>query len=64
MVDGPVCDAANERCELTVLYSITSSARARIADGIVRPSALAVFRLMTSRNRVACSTGRLAGLDP
>jgi len=31
-------DAANERCELTVLYSITSSARARIANGIVRPS--------------------------
>ena len=29
-------------------YSITSSARARIDAGIVRPSAPAVFRLMTS----------------
>src|SRR5205809_6174501 len=27
VVDGPVWDAANERCELTVFYSITSSAR-------------------------------------
>src|SRR5205807_4125522 len=33
-------------------YSITSSARARIAGGTVRPSALAVLRLMTSSNLV------------
>jgi hypothetical protein len=34
-------------------YSITSLARAVINSGIVRPSALAVFRLMTSSNWLA-----------
>ena len=42
-------------------YSITSSARARINGGIVRPSALAVLRLMMSLNVVGCSIGRSAG---
>jgi Domain of unknown function (DUF892) len=46
------------------VYSITSSARARREGGIVRPISLAVFRLMTSSNRVGCSTGRSAGLPP
>src|SRR5215469_1048217 len=45
-------------------YSITSSARPRIVCGIVRPSALAVLRLMTSSNFVGCWTGRSAGLAP
>src|SRR6267378_5119289 len=45
-------------------YSITSSARASREGGIVRPSALAVLRLMTSSNRVDCATGRSAGLAP
>src|SRR5262244_667339 len=45
-------------------YSMTSSARARIDGGIVRPSALAVFRLTTSSNVVGCWTGRSAGLAP
>ena len=31
---------------------------------MVRPSALAVLRLMTSSNFVGCSTGRSAGLAP
>jgi hypothetical protein len=35
-------------------HSITSSARARIVWGTVRPSALAVFRLTTSSNFVGC----------
>ena len=39
-----------------------SSARASTDGGIVRPSALAVLRLMTSSNLVGCSTGRSAGL--
>ena len=43
---------------------ITSSARASTDGGIVRPSALAVLRLMTSSNLVGCSTGRSAGLAP
>src|SRR5215813_2171203 len=45
-------------------YSMTSSARARIEDGTVRPSALAVWRLTTSSNVVGCWTRRSAGLAP
>src|SRR5262249_12820271 len=45
-------------------YSITSSARESSVGGIVRPSVLAVWRLMTSSNFVGCSTGRSAGLSP
>lgn len=45
-------------------YSITSSARSRIADGSVRPSALAVLRLIISSTFTACCTGRSAGLSP
>jgi hypothetical protein len=36
------------------IYSITSSARDNTAGGIVRPSALAVLRLMISSNLVGC----------
>src|SRR5262249_44751101 len=57
--------SAHQREELAAVhYSITSSARARIDGGTVRPSALAVFKLITSSNRVGCSTGRSAGLAP
>ncbi len=45
-------------------HRITSSARNRTVGGIVRPSALAVFRLMTSSNFVGRSTGRSAGFAP
>jgi len=45
-------------------HSMTSSARARIEGGIVRPSALAVLRLTTSSKVVGCWTGRPAGLAP
>ena len=45
-------------------YSITSSARARIEGGTVRPSAFAVFKLNTSSNLVGCSIGRSAGFAP
>ena len=45
-------------------HSITSSARASTDGGTVRPSALAVLRLMTSSNRVACSMGKSPGLSP
>jgi hypothetical protein len=47
-----------------VLYSITSSAIAINVGGRMRPSALAVFRLMANSNLVACSTGRSDGLAP
>ena len=50
--------------ELAVAYSITSSARSSSDGGIVRPSALAVLRLMISANFVGCSIGRSAGLAP
>ena len=45
-------------------HSITWSARCRSDGGIVRPRALAVLRLMTSSNLVACSIGKSAGLAP
>ena len=45
-------------------HSITSSARASSVGGTSRPSALAVFRLMTNSNLVDCKTGRSAGLAP
>src|SRR5262245_42298670 len=57
--------AAEQRDELAPPHhSITSSARASSGSGTVRPSALAVLRLMTSSSFVACWTGRSAGLSP
>jgi hypothetical protein len=55
-----VQDIASEECH----YSITSSARASSMDGIARPSALAVLKLITNSNLVGCSTGRSAGFAP
>ncbi len=49
---------------LPAAHSMTSSARARSKGGIVRPSALAVLRLMTSSNFVGCSTGKSDGFAP
>jgi hypothetical protein len=51
-------------CSKKLLYSITSSARASSDGGTVRPSALAVLRLMTNSNLVGCWTGKSAGLAP
>jgi hypothetical protein len=45
-------------------YSITSSAMASTPGGIVRSSALAVLRLITSLNLVGCITGKSAGFAP
>src|SRR5262249_37523374 len=45
-------------------HSITSSARSRIDVGNSTPSALAVWRLMTSSNFVACSTGKSPAFAP
>ena len=45
-------------------YSITSSATVSILSGMVRPSAFAVLRFITSSNLTACTTGRSAGLAP
>jgi hypothetical protein len=56
--------AAEQRDELAAFHSITSLARASSFSGIVRPSALAVVRLMTRSNSVGCSTGMSPGLAP
>jgi len=45
-------------------HSITSSAMASSVGGTVRPSALAVLRLITNSNLVGCITGISAGLAP
>src|SRR6516225_4674854 len=49
--------AADERDELAPLHSITSSARASSGAGTVRPSALAVLRLIASSYLVGACTG-------
>ena len=61
---SPDCSACKSCDEFAPPHSITSSARARSVGGIVRPSAFAVFRLMTSSNFEGHSMGRSAGLSP
>src|SRR5215831_8144920 len=56
--------AAEQRDELALVHSITSSARASSVGGTVRPSAFAVFRLTTNSNFTACWTGRSDGFAP
>ena len=56
--------AAQRTTRMGLAYSITSSARASSVGGTSRPSALAVFKLMTSSKVVGCCTGRLAGFSP
>src|SRR5262249_38838055 len=48
----------------TTCHSITSSARASSVGGILRPSALAVVRLIVRANLVGCSTGISPGFAP
>src|SRR5262252_2171052 len=57
--------AAEQRDERAALnHSMTSSARASKLSGTVRPSALAVLRLITSSYLVGACTGRSAGFSP
>jgi hypothetical protein len=49
---------------LRKIYSITSSARLSNVGGSVRPSALAVCRLMSNSKRVGNSSGSSAGRVP
>src|SRR5262245_11410834 len=59
------CRAAEQRDELAAAaHSITSSARPSSGSGTVRPSALAVFRLITSSYLFGACTGRSAGFSP
>src|SRR5262245_23154911 len=53
--------SADQRYELAALHSITSSASASSLSGIWRPSAFAVFRLITNSNLVGCWTGSSPG---
>src|SRR5262249_222138 len=55
---------APQQTPCTDYYSMTSFASASNLSGTVRPSALAVVRLMTRSNLVGCSTGRSAGFAP
>jgi hypothetical protein len=56
--------ASDPKRALAFLNSITSSARINTDCGTVRPSAAAVFRLITSSNAVGCWTGKLAAFSP
>ena len=60
----PWISAARLETPSAPFHSITSSARMSRAVGTVRPSDLAVLRLMMSSIFVACWTGRSAGLSP
>src|SRR5262249_9682528 len=62
--DRPCGRAAEQRDEVALVHSITSSARASSVGGISRPRALAVVRLMTRSNLVGCKTGKSAGFSP
>src|SRR5262245_48760622 len=63
--NGPRRRAADQRDEFAAAdHSITSSARASSVGGRVRPSALAVLRLITSSYLVGACTGRSAGFSP
>jgi hypothetical protein len=53
------CSAQWFKCK-AVVHSITSSARARIDGGMVKPSDFAVLRLMSRSSRVDHSTGNSA----
>src|ERR1700756_4000283 len=55
--------ATEQRDELAASHSITSSARARSVGGAVRPSALAVLRLMTNSYLVGACTGKSPGFS-
>src|SRR5262249_59119670 len=58
--------AAQKDCSAvpTSRQSMTSSALATIAGGIVKPSVSMVLLLITRRKRVGCSNGRSAGASP
>ena len=53
-----------ERDAVAPFHSMTSSARTSSVFGTFKPSALAVFMLITSSHFTGCCTGRSAGLSP
>src|SRR5262249_58253074 len=52
------------KADITEIYSITSLACASTDDGTVRPSVLAVLRLIASSKLVGVCTGRSLGFSP
>src|SRR5262249_9725153 len=67
--EWPRCRAAEQHDEVAAPHSITSSASASKLGGTIRPSALAVLRLIASSNwstdRPACERAfRLSGRGP
>jgi hypothetical protein len=56
--------SAKQRDELAAVHSITSSAVNKSGGGIVRPSVLAVARLITSSYLVGCWKGRSPAFSP
>src|SRR5262245_26907978 len=56
--------AAEQRDERSPPHSITSSAVNKSGGGIVRPSVLAVFKLITSSYLVGCWKGRSPAFSP
>jgi hypothetical protein len=61
---GPSLDSQHTAAWMESGHSMTSSARARIDCGTARPSAFAVFRLITISNLVDCCTGSSIALAP
>src|SRR5262249_44813187 len=62
--ERPTCGAPEQHDDVAPFHSITSSASASSLSGTLRPSALAVLRLITSSYLVGSSTGRSAGFAP
>src|SRR6266496_2755189 len=62
--DWPSCHLQGRPKCRCVTHSITSSARASSMGGTVRPSALAVLRLITSSNVTGAWTGSSLGFAP
>src|SRR5437762_4521649 len=56
------CRRTEQRDELATFHSITSSARSSSVGGTVRPSALAVFRLISIAGNKTWAVGSGAGL--
>ena len=64
--DAALCQSRHValRRSKTARYSMTSSAVNSSFGGMVSPSVLAVFILMTNSNFLGCTTGRSAGFAP
>src|SRR5262249_6623213 len=62
--DRPRRRTTEQRYELAASHSITSSARPSTVIGKVRPSVLAVLRLITNSTFADRWTGRSAGFSP